>query len=295
MDIIENQIETKDYLTKSNLPASDYVINPYVGCPHGCIYCYARFMKRFTKHSEPWGDFIDIKTCKKPININKLTGKTVFLSSVTDCYNKFEEKYQKTRKILEQLVDSDCTLNISTKSSLILRDIDLLRKIKNLKVAISINTLEEEIKNDMDQASSISERLRTLKELYDSNIDTVLFMSPIFPGLTDYKKIIERTHTYVDEYWMENLNLRGEYKETILNYINKKFPQYAELYREIYICKNETYWKELALEIQNYCEQNSIQYINYFYHDKLVKEKNLDTSLCVLRKKETNSDMTNTK
>lgn len=275
MDIIENQIETKDYLTKSNLPASDYVINPYVGCPHGCIYCYARFMKRFTEHSEPWGDFIDIKTCKKPININKLTGKTVFLSSVTDCYNMFEEKYQKTRKILEQLVDSDCTLNISTKSSLILRDIDLLRKIKNLKVAISINTLEEEIKNDMDKASSISERLRTLKELHDNNINTVLFMSPIFPGLTDYKKIIERTHTYVDEYWMENLNLRGEYKETILNYINKKFPQYAELYREIYISKNETYWKKLALEIQDYCEKNSIQYINYFYHDKLVKEKNL--------------------
>lgn len=52
MDMLEKKITTKDYVTKSNLPASDYVINPYVGCPHGCKYCYASFMKRFTGHEE---------------------------------------------------------------------------------------------------------------------------------------------------------------------------------------------------------------------------------------------------
>lgn len=67
MKIIEKEIVTKDYLTKSNFPVSDYVINPYVGCPHGCKYCYAGFMKRFTGHSEEWGTFIDIKSCSKPI------------------------------------------------------------------------------------------------------------------------------------------------------------------------------------------------------------------------------------
>ena len=93
MDIIEKEIQVKDYLTKSNLPSSDYVINPYVGCPHGCKYCYASFMKRFTGHKEEWGNFIDIKRCDKKINTKKLENKTVFLSSVTDCYNEFEEKY----------------------------------------------------------------------------------------------------------------------------------------------------------------------------------------------------------
>ena len=87
MKIKEQIIEVKDYVTKSNLPASDYVINPYVGCPHGCKYCYACFMKRFTKHDEEWGTFIDIKHCSKPISKKKLEGKTIFLSSVTDCYN----------------------------------------------------------------------------------------------------------------------------------------------------------------------------------------------------------------
>ena len=70
------KINTKDYLTKSNLPASDYVINPYVGCTHACKYRYARFMKRFTGHREEWGKFIDIKQCEKPINLKRLKGKS---------------------------------------------------------------------------------------------------------------------------------------------------------------------------------------------------------------------------
>ena len=53
MNMVEKEVAVKDLVTKSNLPASDYVINPYVGCPHGCRYCYACFMKRFTNHSEP--------------------------------------------------------------------------------------------------------------------------------------------------------------------------------------------------------------------------------------------------
>lgn len=75
-------------------------------------------------------------------NNSKLKGKSVFLSSVTDCYNPYEEKYETTRKILEQLVSIDCELGISTKSSLILRDIDLLKQCKNLKVSVSILYIE---------------------------------------------------------------------------------------------------------------------------------------------------------
>ena len=189
MEGIEKHIQVNDYLTKSNLPASDYVINPYVGCPHGCRYCYASFMKRFTGHKEDEGTFIDIKQCDKKININKLKNKRVFLSSVTDCYNQFEEKYELTRNILKQLVDIDCELSILTKSKLILRDLDLLKKMKNLTVSMSINTLDENFKNDMDNASSIQERLHTLKELHDIGIYTVLFMSPFFLILQTLKRL----------------------------------------------------------------------------------------------------------
>ena len=273
MNITENEIMVKDLVTKSKLPASDYVINPYVGCPHGCRYCYACFMKRFTNHSEEWGSFIDIKRCDKPISKKKLQGKSVFLSSVTDCYNPFEKKYGNTRKILEQLVSIDCELNISTKSHLILRDIDLLKQCKKLKVSVSVNTLDEQFKSDMDYASSIEKRLETLETLHKSGIYTVLFMSPIFPGITDCKKIIEKTCGYVAEYWFENLNLRGSYKQDILGYIKETYPQLGKLYDDIYVKGNKEFWHNLSGEIETYCDIHSIKHIIYFYHSELVKSK----------------------
>lgn len=273
MDIIEKEIQVKDYLTKSNLPASDYVINPYVGCSHGCKYCYASFMKRFTGHKEEWGTFVDVKRCDKKINTKKLENKTVFLSSVTDCYNKFEEKYKITRKILKELINVNCNLNISTKSKLILRDLDLLKQMKNLMVSMSINTLDENFKEDMDNASSIKERLNTLRTLHENGIYTVLFMSPIFPYITNFKDIIEISKEYIDEYWFENLNLRGEYKTKILLYIQEKYPKLINEYNDIYIRGNKKYWNDLSKEIKDYCEINNVKYINYFYHEELVENK----------------------
>ena len=273
-DLVIREIEVRSVITKTRLPVGDYAINPYVGCTHACKYCYASFMKRFSGHKEDWGTFIDIKKCNKEINIKKLENKTVFLSSVTDCYNKFEEKYKLTRKILKQLVNANCYLNISTKSKLILRDLELLKQMKNLTVSMSINTLDENFKNDMDNASSIQDRLNTLKELHNNGIHTVLFMSPIFPYITNFKNIIKFSKDYTDEYWFENLNLRGDYKTKILFYIQEKYPELIDKYNDIYIKGNKQYWYNLAKEIKDYCESNNVNYINYFYHEELVKNKN---------------------
>lgn len=279
MKMVIKEIKVNDYLTKSKLPASDYVINPYVGCPHGCKYCYASFMKRFTGHNEEWGDFLDIKICDKKINLEKIKNKDVFLSSVTDCYNPFEEKYKVTQKILEQLVDADCFLGIATKSNLILRDVDLLKKMKHVRVSMSINTLNENFRADMDNASSIEERLATLEKLHKQGIYTILFMSPIFPYITEWQEIIEKSNNFVDEYWFENLNLRGAYKFYIMNYIKNKYAKYYKYYCDIYLNGNNSYWESLSKEIDNYCQRNNIKYVNYFYHSKLVKEKSLVNNL----------------
>ena len=271
--MIIKEIKTNDYLTKSNLPSSDYVINPYVGCTHGCKYCYASFMKHFTGHDEKWGEFIDIKSCNKKIDLKKISGKNVFLSSVTDCYNELEEKYCITRNILEQLQYSDCNLSISTKSKLILRDIDILKKMKNLTVSLSINTLDEKFRSDMDNASSINERLETLRKLHENGIYTILFMSPIFPYITEWKEIIEISKDFVDEYWFENLNLRGSYKKEILEYIKTNYSKLYDSYVEIYVKNKDEYWINLAIEIKKFCDENNIKYINYFYHKELVEKK----------------------
>lgn len=274
-----NEIKVANYVSKSDLPKSDYVINPYVGCPHACKYCYASFMKRFTKHHEAWGDFVDVKYCDKQINIKHLAGKSLFLSSVTDCYNPYESKYKITQMILNQIKNADCSVTISTKSDLILRDLEILKQFKDLKVSISLNTVDEDFKNDMDNASSVKNRINTLKELYSNGIYTILFMSPIFPFITDFKSIIDITRDFVCEYWFENLNLRGDYKAVILSYILKSYPDYIDHYKQIYLNRDNTYWDELSVDIEKYCTEKNIKYQNYFHHQKLVSEKKENAKL----------------
>ena len=271
--MIVKEIKVKNYLTKSNLPGIDFTINPYIGCSHKCRYCYASFMKKITNHSENWGDFIDIKLTEEEIDLKKIQNKTIFLSSVTDPYLSFEKEYLITRSILEEIKNSNCKLIITTKSSLILRDLDILKQIKNLTVCISINTIDEKFKNDMDKASSIKERIKTLKILHENNISTVAFISPIFPYITDIKDIIESVKDYVDFCWFENLKLRGEYKKDILNYIKDNYKELYPKYLDIYFNENMSYFKNLSLVIKDICSKYNIKY--EIFWDKKEEEKNL--------------------
>lgn len=270
--MIVNEITVKDIMTKSKLPASDYAVNPYVGCPHRCKYCYACFMKRFTKHDEEWGEFIDVKNFPTIKNPQKYNGKSVFIGSVTDGYNPFEKKYKKTREILKQFINTDAEIIISTKSKLVTRDLDLLKQLKNVTVAFSINTMDKQFRSDMDRASTIQERIEAMKILHDGGIHTVTFISPIFPCITDVYEIIENTHDYCDEFWLENLNLRGSYKGEILHYIKDNYPQYYNTYYDIYINKNMQYWIDISKKLEEYAETNNVNIINYFYHE-LIKKK----------------------
>lgn len=269
--MIVKEKEVKDYLTKSKI--GEYAINPYIGCPHKCRYCYASFMKRFTNHPEEWGEFIDIKLSNKKIDTRKIEGKNVFMSSVTDCYNPYEAKYKTTRNILEQLVGANCILQISTKNKLILRDLDLLKQMNNVSVAMSVNTLDEDFRKDMDRASTIEERLETLKTLNENGIYTILFMSPIFIGITDWKAIIEKTKDYISEYWFEDLNLRGAYKYNILKYIKEKYPQIYPIFERVYIKGNKQELINMDNEIKEYCNKNNINYSDYFHHEDVISNR----------------------
>lgn len=272
--IIEQTKEVKQLLTKSSLPDADYVINPYIGCPHKCIYCYAEFMKRFTSHKgEVWGDFIDVKIPAKPVSLKGLTGtKSVLISSVTDPYNGFENRYRVTRKVLEQLEGCEAHIDILTKSSLVVRDIDVLKKIKNIRVGISLNTLDDTFRKKIEvRAASIGKRLEALRTLNEQGIKTFLFMSPMFPGLTGFEKIFEETCGYVSRYYFENLNLRAGYKKRVLDIISEFYPDLTGLYQEIYSTKKHQYWQNLEQKIHSFFSDKKAEYGIYFYHSEIKK------------------------
>lgn len=286
--MIIREIQTKNPLTKSDLPVSDYSLNPYVGCEHGCKYCYACFMKRFTGHEEPWGEFLDVKYWKPLIHPERYAGKEVFLGSVTDPYQPAEEKYRRTRAVLEELRGSGVKLSIATKSDLVLRDLDLIQSFPEARVSWSINTLDERFKDDMDKAVSIERRLAAMKAFHDAGVRTTCFISPIFPGITDVPAIIQRAKDDCNLIWLENLNLRGTFKPVILQYIRAKRPELEPLYRDIYQKGSRGYWQALDEELRAYCEGLGLPYVtnddsmtrpfdappvvvNFFYHSEIKR------------------------
>lgn len=280
------EIQVKSILSKSNLPIGDYSANPYTGCTFACKYCYACFMKRFSNHSEEWGEFIDVKYWEPLKNTQKYANKELFIGSVTDSYNPQERTYQRTKALLEELKDSGIKLHIATKSDLILRDLELLKSFKNFRVSFSINTLDENFRKDMDRAVPIKRRLEAMRILYNEGITTTCFISPIFPQITDVEAIISEVQGYCHFIWLENLNLRGGYKSTIMEYIHTKHPQLLPLYQEIYTQGKMNYWQWLDSKLKAFAEGRGLEYVyndgsltpsskpivvNYFYHEKIKK------------------------
>lgn len=295
------EIEVKSVMTKSNLLVADFSVNPYVGCVHACKYCYASFMKRFTNHPEPWGEFLDVKIWPEIKNAKKYAGKEAFLGSVTDCYQPHEAKYKRTRALLEQLQGSGISISIATKSDLVLRDLDLIKTFPNARVSWSINTLDEEFRTEMDRGVSIERRLEAMRQFYEAGVQTTCFISPIFPGITDVPAIIEKAKKQCNLVWLENLNLRGDYRERILEWIHQHHPELDGLYHDIYTKKDRTYWSELDADMRAYTQREGLPYVrnddsvrsqhgeppvvvNYFFHEEIIpsarKEQLRQTRIC---------------
>ena len=127
---------------------------------------------------------------------------------MTDGYNPQEEQFRNTRKLLEQLIGSDADILICTKSDLVVRDIDLLKKLGRVTVSWSINTLDENFKNDMDSASSIERRIAAMKQVIRRYMKQVFAQSVSYPwysfGITDFEAIFERVKDHVRSVLLEN-------------------------------------------------------------------------------------------
>ena len=248
------KIRAKNILSRSKIGSGGYAINPYVGCPHGCIYCYAEFMRGVTGHKEAWGEFLDAKEFDTASLVKFAAshgGERVFMSSVTDCYNPYEARFGLTRKVLEALAGSDVNLQILTKSSLVTRDIDLLQTMPNVRVGVSLSVIDESLRRMLEsRASSVAARIAAIKKLRAAEVKTYIFVAPIFPQITPVFDIISRYGAAADEIWFDRLNLYPNFRDKILAFIGRNFPALLPLYKQIYLFGDDGYFERLAGEIR---------------------------------------------
>ncbi|MGZ3597523.1 MAG: radical SAM protein [Syntrophales bacterium] len=177
-------IKAKNILSRSKV--YDYALNPYVGCQHECLYCYAKFMKRFTGHKEKWGEFVDVKINAPELLASEVKKKKVgrvWVSGVCDPYQPLEKKYMLTKQCLEILVESGWPFTVQTKSALVLRDIEILKRADDVEVGFTITTADEKIRKIFEPGASPSrERIEALARLHAEGIRTFAMVAPILPG-----------------------------------------------------------------------------------------------------------------
>jgi DNA repair photolyase len=236
------EILAKNILTKTGIVGYDYCINPYVGCAHGCRYCYATFMKRFTGHTEAWGEFVDVKVNAPGVlrrQCRKARKGSILIGTVTDPYQPVEKKYRITRGCLEALIECQFPVNILTRSPLVVRDIDLFKQFEDIAVGVSVTTDREGIRRAFEpNAPSIQSRIEALRNLNDKGVKTYAFVGPMLP--MDPKRLFAMIKGTVQEVLIDRLNYANKikwlYRKAGLNqYLeNSYFIQTASILKECF-------------------------------------------------------------
>jgi DNA repair photolyase len=215
----------KEILSKSILSQSKiypYAINCYRGCEHNCSYCYARYMKKFTGHREPWGEFVDVKVNAPELlrhDIQKNKPDRVWVSGVCDPYQPLEAKYRLTRQCLEILAQNNWPAVIQTRSPLVLRDIEIIKQ-GIFEVGLSITTADDSIRKLFEpNAPSIKNRIETLSRLHQAGIRTFAMIAPMLPGAEGLAELLAGN---VDRVMLVRLNYHyGDWVYRKYNLIDK--------------------------------------------------------------------------
>jgi len=192
----------------TKIPGARWVINQYIGCQHACRYCYAKFMCKWYDYGR-WGSWVVVRENMPELVRGRYVAGKVYMSSISDPYQPIEERLKLTRRILENM-SKMVRVSILTKSDLLLRDLDLFKRFRDIEVGLTVNGFEESVKNDLEPYSpSIGKRVEALKRLHESGVKNYAFISPIIPSLTDIEEIIADTRDFVTYYLFEFLNFRA--------------------------------------------------------------------------------------
>jgi len=272
--------QCKSAIGKCGFPGGGFAINPYIGCEHDCKYCYARFMKRFTKHNEEWGSFVDVKInisemLEKQLKSLKYKKDVIFIGTVTDPYQPVEKEYKLMRKLLHLL--KDYKVSILTKSDLVLRDIDLLKQIKDIDINFTINSLDSKWQKLVEpNSSTTNQRLSAAKKLVENKIKVFVMMGPYWPFFTDAEALFKKFKKIgVSKVFSESLNTIGGNYTNVEKILKKHYPDILQKMNKILFDKDEfnDFYNKAAVKIKQLSKKYKIPVTIYFGQGHAAKFK----------------------
>ncbi len=253
------EIACKTALCQSGL--ADYALNCYVGCAHGCRYCYARYMRRFTGHTEPWGEFVDVRVNVVEILLRQLPRTrvgSVMVSSVCDGWQPLEKKYRLTRECVRLLVTGGYDLSLLTKNALVVRDLDILGGSKRVELGMTVTTLDEGLRRVIEPAASPTlKRFEALKAASEKGVRVWLFVGPLLPFLSDTSENIgsllkEASRLPLERIYFDKLNVRSGVWPSLEGLLREHHPQFLGRYRSVLFdpAERESYLGDLRRRIE---------------------------------------------
>lgn len=255
----------KTALSRSRIYGVDYSLNPYLGCQHGCVYCFARFMTRYSHHGGEWGSFVDVKTNILQRLASELPRKPkglVLLSSVTDPYQPLEERYELTRGALTLLAKHEFPTTLLTKSDLVVRDIDLIKRLRDCEVGLTITTLDKDVKRAFEPlATPVENRLEALRKLNREGVETYAFLGPLLPYLSEDclpELLDELCDAGVNRVLVDRLNLKAGNWKTIHGALSGHFPDLLPKFEEA-LFKPSGYYERLRQKISEMCHRRGLK------------------------------------
>jgi DNA repair photolyase len=238
-NVVVREVECKSLLNRCRI--DDYSFNCYVGCTHGCRYCYARFMQRFHPHAEEWGEFVDVKVNSAAVlarQLRRLKPGEVFTCSACDGWQPVEAQYGLTRECCRLLLEAGFRLNILTKSRLVLRDLDILAG-RDVRVGVTITTPDESWARIWEPgASSVSDRMDVLRQSKATGLETAIMFGPLLPEISDTDEVLARLFSLaaeadVDRVWTDMLNPRPRVWPSVQRVLQRHRPDLYEHYRRL--------------------------------------------------------------
>jgi DNA repair photolyase len=228
----------------------DWSINPYRGCRHACVYCYARPTHEYLgmNGADEFQEVIFAKTnapevVRRELGRRSWRGDNVVIGTATDPYQQAESKYRITRGILEAFRDFHNPVSITTKSPMVLRDLDLLEKLArhtDVTVHFTVTTMDEDLWRKIEPTTSKPhKRIEAMQTLRKHGIRSGIFLSPVLPGLTDNTPHLEAViaaaaEAGADFLFSQVLRLGPGISEYYLPFVDAEFPALTPLYRELY-------------------------------------------------------------
>ena len=248
--VVYREVEAKSALNAVKGMPFDWSLNPYVGCPHACRYCFARAYNAryrdrdvgdaFDKNVEIKSNFVE----RLRVDLGRNPQGSVAIGTATDPYQPIEGKYQLTRRCLEALVDHPMPTSIVTKGPLVVRDIDVLKKLDEkteVTVYFSVPCVDEEIVRKTEPGTAPPrQRLRALRMLREAGLDAAVLCMPVLPGISDSEESLDAAARAASEagataFRHRPLKIDAEIQQYYYDFLATEFPvmvpRYAALYR----------------------------------------------------------------